>query len=312
MNDMEAKLRELFSDRARIEKLFLLEKERRGVQKNNLVFLGMANIAEYFWCAMKAVLKSKSDELGFFSAYLQDRIRYSHRLGLIDSLPNRDKDLLEIGNKVAFNDVQKLLKEEESGILIEQLACEITDQQGNRVMVLNPDLSPEEKKRLEKEAKAKGIKIADLEKFPKLRGELLESTREENYPSIRWNFEWKKYVVVGVPDGITDKFVYEFKTSRNRFLMNFVKPVALTQADLYGYFFKRNNKRVQINIINEGNTETWESEIDKSRAETALTDFSRVDGGWNPPPPRPWKCKNCEFKSTCPMNPPSQGKREGE
>jgi hypothetical protein len=36
--------------------------------------------------------------------------------------------------------------------------------------------------------------------------------------------------VIGVPDGITDRFVYEFKATKNKFLALFRKPVALVQA----------------------------------------------------------------------------------
>lgn len=34
--------------------LLLLEKERRGVEKDKLVFIGMANVARYYWCAMES------------------------------------------------------------------------------------------------------------------------------------------------------------------------------------------------------------------------------------------------------------------
>ena len=85
-------------------------------------------------------------------------------------------------------------------------------------MLINPDLSREERIYYEKEAESKGIRIVDPEEFPMIRGEFLETTKAEQYPTIRWNFEWDDYVIVGIPDGITNNFVYEFKTTRNKFL----------------------------------------------------------------------------------------------
>jgi hypothetical protein len=41
-------------------------------------------------------------------------------------------------------------------------------------------------------------------------------------------------------------------------------------------------------------TETFESDIDKSLVEQTLRDFERVDSGWIPPLPVAWKCKKCD------------------
>lgn len=288
--------------REKLEHLLSLEKERRGVNREKLVFVGMHNVAQYYWCAMQAVFKSRENELEFFAAYLYDRIRYSEYLGLIDRLPESEETLLDIGNGITFSDVEKLLKEsaERTKHLSFTFNARITtDEHGKRVMVINPDLSPKLRQRYEIDAKARGIRIANPEEFPQLRGEFLQTTRAEQYPTIRWNFAWEGYVVVGVPEGITDRFVYEFKTTGSRFLLHFVKPVALTQADLYGYFFRRERKRVQIYIVEEGTTETWEDEVNKTKAIKVLGNFKRVDGGWAPPLPKAWKCKRCEFKRVC-------------
>lgn len=305
MKNIEAKTRELLNNTERIESLLLLEKTRRGISRNSLLFAGMANIAGYYWCAIQAVLKSRANEFQFFVAYLYDRICYSYRLGLINKLPNRKKVLLDIGNEITFNDVEKLLKEKSKrmkGGSMTLNTTEFTDKCGERIMIINPDLPSEQKKWHEIKAKAKGIRIADPEEFPKLRGEFLQTTKAEQYPSIRWNFERGKYVIVGVPDGITDRFVYEFKTTKNKFLMSFTKPVALTQANLYGYFFRRSEKRVQIHIVEEGTTETWQTNVDRAKALTVLKNFGRVDAGWVPPLPKKWKCKSCEYKQVCPAS----------
>ncbi|GAJ25063.1 unnamed protein product, partial [marine sediment metagenome] len=109
MNGIESEIGKVLSDQRELEKLLLLEKEKRGVGKNKLVFIGMANIADYYWCAMQSLFKSKKMELDFFHAYLHDRVYYSFHLGLITNLPKNKEKLLEIGNEITLKDVEKLL-----------------------------------------------------------------------------------------------------------------------------------------------------------------------------------------------------------
>ncbi|HKI69860.1 MAG TPA: hypothetical protein VKA67_09750, partial [Verrucomicrobiae bacterium] len=137
---------------------------------------------------------------------------------------------------------------------------------------------------------------------PLERGHYAHYSPPEKYQAFRWNFPWRKYTAVGVPDGLTKQFVYEYKTTSNRFLFSFLKPVAFAQADLYGHFFNRPKKRVQIRILDENKIETFESLADVARAEETLNAFARVEGGRPAHPPRPWKCRKCEFKVTCPIS----------
>jgi len=137
------------------------------------------------------------------------------------------------------------------------------------------------------------------EALPKIRGQLLDTTKAEQYTIIRWNYAWDKYVVVVVPDGITSEFFYEFKSTRSRFLMHFLKPVALTQADLYGYFSRRGKKRVQIYVVEEDVTEPWDADADVNRAKDVLAKFKEMEEGFVPLPPKAWKCKSCEFAKVC-------------
>ncbi|MHA1645662.1 MAG: PD-(D/E)XK nuclease family protein [Candidatus Freyarchaeota archaeon] len=301
MKGIESEINKLLGNPRRVEKLLLLEKERR-TNRDKLVFIGMANVAGYYWCAMRSLLRSRKNEPGFFASYLHDRLWYSHLLGLIEKLPKSEKKLLEVGDEITFKDIEKLLKEKTQrpqDISLLPVATTITDKNGNKVMVMTPDMSPEEKDYYEGLAKEQDARVVDLEEFPAIRGEMLQATRAERYPTIRWNFNWKDYVVVGTPDGITNDFVYEYKTTRNRFLMSYTKPVAQTQADLYGYFFRRNRKRVQIYITEEETTETWEERVDTTNAEKTLSRFKRVDKGVQPQAPRRWKCRSCEFKKVC-------------
>jgi hypothetical protein len=126
-------------------------------------------------------------------------------------------------------------------------------------------------------------------------------TLAEEYPTIRWNFAWRHYVLVGIPDGISDEFVYEFKATGSRFLSRFAKPVGLAQADLYGHFFDRPQKRVQMFIKEDGKTETFDGPVDHRNAEITLDSFARVDQGEPARPPAKWKCRPCEFRTVCPI-----------
>jgi len=302
MNGIESEIGKVLSDQRKLKKLLLLEKKKRGVDKAKLVFLGMADIANYYWCAMKSLLKSKEMELAFFSRYLHDRILYSFHLGFINALPKKKGMLLQIGKEITYSDVEKLLKEREKrnqNIDISFISTTTTDKNGNKVMVINPDLHQEGRIYYEMQAKSEGIRIANPEEFPYIRGEFLETTKAEQYPTIRWNFDWNDYVVVGMPDGITDSFVYEFKTTRNKFLMYYIRRVALAQADLYGYFFGRDTKRVQIHIVEEGVTKTWEEGINVNYALETLEKFKALDEGSDALPPKKCKYKICEFKERC-------------
>jgi CRISPR/Cas system-associated exonuclease Cas4 (RecB family) len=282
----------------RINELLRLWKIKRGVSESQLVFIGMANVANYYWCAVKSLLRSKGNEIEFFTAYLSDRISYSFELGLTSDMPTSVDGLLTVGEGIEFSDIERLLRKK-AGDHKRLITGAVEDKDGKEVMVINPDIPAELKEELKEDAKVRGIHVIDLEEYPMLRGMLIEGTRGEDYPSIRWNFKWGNYVVVGMPDGITDAFVYEFKTTRNEFLKRYIKPVALIQADLYGYFFKRGKKRVQIHIMEENRTETWEEDVDKANAMRMLSSFERVDKGEKPLPPKEWKCKSCELRVMC-------------
>lgn len=185
------------------------------------------------------------------------------------------------------------------------ISLDAIDDTGNMITLVNPMLSPEERQNFIVEAQARGrqaVSWDDASLPPKLRGEIQQMIRAERYPTIRWNFVWHDYVVVGVPDGITDMFVYEFKNTASRFLCNyFIKPVALAQADLYGYFFRRGRKRVQIYVTEDGSTQTWDEAVSEERALETFSSFERISKGELAKPPKAWKCRSCEFTSSCPI-----------
>ena len=241
----------------------------------------------------------------FFAAYLDDRINYGGRLGLIKKLPQDDEGLLDVGHELTLAEVQRLSERNENKVpAVTFVSEERIDKNGKRRVFINPDLGEEERKHFEEEAKAKGAKMISVSNLdnPLERGRYAHYSPPESYPAFRWNFPWGRYTVVGVPDGLTKQFVYEYKTTKNRFLFGFLKPVAFAQAELYGYFFQRPKKRVQIKILDEDRIETFEELVDVGGAEETLTAFARVEGGHPADPPKHWKCRNCEFKLTCPIS----------
>jgi CRISPR/Cas system-associated exonuclease Cas4 (RecB family) len=312
MRDLETNLHEILRDDSRLQRLLALEKKRRGAPKDALVFVGMADVATHWWCTQQAVLKSRAIEQGVFEAYLHDRILYAHRLGIISKLPTRDGVLLDAGKEITLADVDKLLREEGqkaeerakllAGTRARWVSEDRVDSAGARTRLINPDLPPEEREFQEEQAVEEGVRVIDLAEDPKLRGRVYQRIRAERYPTIRWNFCWDRYVVVGVPDGIGKDLVYEYKTTRTRSLIPFMKPVAMAQADLYGHFFRRPKKRVQVLVVDENITQTYEEMVSASHAEDTLAAFARVDAGQPARPPKPWKCRKCEFRATCPIS----------
>lgn len=45
---------------------------------------------------------------------------------------------------------------------------------------------------------------------------------------------------------------------------------ALVQGDLYGFFFRRQNKRVQIYVVSQAETYTWHEKVDTNAAISLL------------------------------------------
>lgn len=287
-----------------MRKLLEAEKRRRGVAVGNLLFIGMADTASFYWCPMKSLLTNMDMEPQFFASYLHDRLLYSLTLEYVKKLPKTEKEILLVGNEITFDDVEKLLKDKENRDLGEpspyiNLAVH-TPKGPLNVMVLNPSLSPELKVKLTKSAEKKRIKVASLDDAPpKLRGEVYEEFLAERYPTIRWNFEWENYVVVGVPDGITDEFVYEFKTTGSEFLLGYIEGSALAQGNLYGYFFKRQSKRVQVYVVDEKETVTWHEDVNEGEAKSLLKALKQLDETHKFLLPEKWKCNRCEFRETC-------------
>src|SRR5262245_8982252 len=93
-------LRRILGAPERARQLLALEKERRSVAQDKVVFIGMANVAK------QDVGKSRRNEPSFFGAYLFDRITYAHRFGLADKIPVNPKEILVIGEPLTYEQIE--------------------------------------------------------------------------------------------------------------------------------------------------------------------------------------------------------------
>jgi len=76
---------------------------------------------------------------------------------------------------------------------------------------------------------------------------------------------------------------------------------AAVRVDLYGYFFRKRMKRVQVYTPDDRRRESNNSPVDEENAIRYLKNFARVDGGEMPRIPSPGKCRSCDFVASCPL-----------
>ncbi len=135
-------------------------------------------------------------------------------------------------------------------------------------------------------------------------GNIGESSFAEKYDGAVGCFYFGNFIIASVPDGVTEEFCYEKKTTGSLFLQNFVEPIAIAQANLYSYFFNRPEIRVQIQNKQTGQITTIQKLCDKEKAEDDLQKgIGLLRGEIKPIPPKTWKCKNCEYHEKCPIAP---------
>ena len=106
----------------------------------------------------------------------------------------------------------------------------------------------------------------------------------EKYPTIISFWEWENRYIVGFPDGLTDEFVYEFRSVNSYYLLQHLKPVALAPAGLYAYFLDR----PKIGYRSESNRPTRLRLSNKSSPDSAAallkTMLALLDGSTRPIP----------------------------
>lgn len=152
-----------------------------------------------------------------------------------------------------------------------------------------------------------GLQLAEAERELQLSSAEVEEGSQERgrygrrLRTVRWWFESGRYVVVGVPDGLTRGYVYEFKETKNSFMARFALPVARAQANLYAWFFGRPKIVVDLFVREERRLETLTEPANGTLAQEVLETFARVDAGGEVVAPKPFKCSACEFRHLCPI-----------
>jgi hypothetical protein len=133
-----------------------------------------------------------------------------------------------------------------------------------------------------------------------LLGRDYELYKAETYPTIKKFFKYKEYVLVGVPDGITESFCYEFKSVKNEFLFYFTRPIAKAQVTLYSHFFNKPETRYQIHIQKPNEVKSFQEKLNPIEAELILSTMDRLlKNKIKPIPPKRFKCSTCEFNRKC-------------
>lgn len=261
----------------RLKKLLRVEKERRGKSQKDILFVGIADASEFYWCSMKSLLRIKNNELMFFRCYLDDRILYSRELGLLgDNIPQDDNELLSIGSGITLEHIQTLIEKRKK----------VIDSKANE-SISKENLKDETKRIYE-----------HLSDDPYSRGNALESLCAKQLPKLRWNFELGGFIFVGLPDGIGDVYAYEFKSTSNLFMKSFMKPCAIAQANLYANMFHLEKYQLEILTKDKG-TECVDGQVSVDDAERLAKSISDVIHGERHIKPKPFKCGSCEFNMDC-------------
>ena len=133
-----------------------------------------------------------------------------------------------------------------------------------------------------------------------LLGQEYERVKAESYSTIKKYFKYKKYILIAVPDGVTESFCYEFKSVKNEFIFYFTKSVARAQAILYSYFFNKPEIRYQIHIQKQDEIKTFQEKVNTAEAESILSTMDKLlKNRVKPIPPKRFKCSTCEFNGRC-------------
>jgi CRISPR/Cas system-associated exonuclease Cas4 (RecB family) len=268
----EKQVSNLVANTEHLKTLLTLEKQRRNVPVDTLVFAGASIIADYYWCAWQSKYKSRRGELNYFATYLENRLNYSNLLGYSSRIPKNDEALLTVGDNITFDDIKQLL------------------QHNSQLAVVDKPKDEES-----------GMSIVLSESSPSIRGAILHEELAEKHPTISWHFTWDKYVILTVPDGITDEYIYEFKTIKSKNYISFSKPIANAQAEIYALQWNRPKKRIQYYIMQDETFQTTESQTDRAIAEKLFCLFRELHQNPKPVIPLPvaFKCKSCSFAEFC-------------
>lgn len=271
----------LLGDSKRTFSIMHLWKEMNGISVKKIYFIGPSVVAKYWWCAMYSAIDSKYDEVASFNQLLEAVLFNAYQAQIVNELPGTNEELVQLFYKLSPEILEELFRSGRAHSM------------KNR-STLSWRYSKEDL-----------IQMAETETDPMDRGILLEAALAEDYPTMSWGTEWQDFLLVGEPDGITEKFVYEFKTTT---FVPRMKSIAFVQADLYGLIFNREKKRIQIHSVEDHEMHTWDENVDIDKAQFTLRAFKSIFDGEPAIPPKEWKCKQCKYLKICPLkrNAPTQ------
>lgn len=225
-----------------IERMLALEKERRGVAQTELIFIGIANVAK------QDAAKARRNEPEFFRYYLSFRRDYARKFGLVDVMPTSPAEILLVGEEITYEQV------EAANPLPDTLSSE--------------RLSEERLLTLRDKSIGRAMSLSSLDQ-----GNLAHSVFAQEYPAIKWFFPWEGRVFIGFPDGLTKDSIYEFKSTMEVHYKTQRAKQATAQADIYGLFFRRANKRVQVFCWKDAELTTVDSPVETNAATAHLSGF---------------------------------------
>lgn len=262
------------AEEASLRRILSRLKREADRPQDQLLYVGVHNLAQFWWCAMFAVFKSKEREWQFLRSVLFDAWRYTAVLQKVTHMPRSAAELLRVLQDVPQKEIEKLWLSADGPPDIPLLPLPS--------LTLADFLDPEDDDEI-------GDPSAEF---------------AERYPTYRWYLRRGGYILVGAPDGIGKDFVYEFKSAASESMFRRVaRPVGRTQADLYGLMYRRPNKRLQVYVRDGGELHTLDEPVDRQRVQETLKKFRAVDKTGSARPPQPWKCGNCDYREICSIRP---------
>jgi CRISPR/Cas system-associated exonuclease Cas4 (RecB family) len=338
-------LDDFISNQFDLDGLLSKYKVQKGFNEDKTTFLGINDIASYYWCSREAVFKAKENEIKYFKNAIIDSFIVLNLIDdfkLDDLIALKPLKILSIANNIKTNELYNLFFENEEGNdspknrrLGYALYKSDSSNPYREAMIYFGSYNKERKKddsyicfvdtvekflSLDKKYQEELVKtkhrdtrsLDEIENgkpfwtkrsYAKSRGKLLHELNnfKNKYKTFRWHFSWNNYIITGVPDGIKDNFVYEYKSANDKYYYNnYIKLIANSQADLYGYFFKKREKKVETVFIKEGKLKEIRGKVDIDSALDLLHIFKNtLEGNLEHIAPVKWKCKKCDYYEKC-------------
>lgn len=338
-------LNDLISNQFELNNLLSEFKKQKGINNEKLTFLGINDIASYYWCSKESIFKAKENEIKYFKNAIIDSYIV---LDLIQDL--KIENLITLGPLEILFRADKIEVDELNNLFIKKginspsidnrslgYALYKSDDTNsyNEIMIYFGSYNKErekdnsficfvdtvekflelDNKYQEELVRTKHTDTRSLEEiengkplwtkrsYARARGKLLHELNnyKNKYKSFRWHFPWDNYIVTGIPDGIGNNFIYEYKSAKDKYYYhNYIRAIANSQADLYGYFFEKQEKKIETVFMKEGESKKINDKTDIDNASNILNIFkSTLTGNLDHIAPVEWKCKKCDYYDEC-------------